>query len=124
MYDALLCHDSLFERLSKQTHKQSTHTHTHTLPSHPSSPPHRSISSSSAVTPSEVAVTVGRVTYNLPNGRRRDGFASTYLTSLAPGARVRFHLASQPAFRLPLNPESPVIMVASGTGLAPFRVGG
>lgn len=68
-------------------------------------PPARSISSSSAVTPSEVAVTVGLLTYKLPNGAPRHGFCSRYITQLRPGDRVRFKLTSQPAFRQPLNLE-------------------
>lgn len=86
-------------------------------------PRYYSISSSSAVTPSEVAVTVGLLAYKLPSGQQRTGFCSSYLTSLRPGDRVRFKLISQPAFRQPLNLEAPVVWVAAGTGLAPFRVG-
>ncbi|KAI3435713.1 hypothetical protein D9Q98_001771 [Chlorella vulgaris] len=84
-------------------------------------PRYYSISSSSAVTPSEVAVTVGLLAYKLPSGQQRTGFCSSYLTSLRPGDRVRFKLISQPAFRQPLNLEAPVVWVAAGTGLAPFR---
>ncbi|KAL4440247.1 hypothetical protein ABPG75_003248 [Micractinium tetrahymenae] len=84
-------------------------------------PRYYSISSSSAVTPGEVAITVGRLTYTLPSGEQRAGFCSSYITALRPGDRARFRLVSQPSFRQPLNLAAPVIMVAAGTGLAPFR---
>jgi hypothetical protein len=84
--------------------------------------PARSISSSSAVSADEVAICVGRLSYKLANGEERHGFCSTWLTHLQQGARLRFKLVSQPSFRLPLNLAAPVVMVAAGTGLAPFRV--
>jgi sulfite reductase alpha subunit-like flavoprotein len=70
----------------------------------------------------EVAICVGRLAYKLANGQERSGFCSSWLTNLKEGDRVRFKLVSQPAFRLPLNLAAPVVMVAAGTGLAPFRV--
>jgi len=66
---------------------------------------------------------VGRLAYRLPSGAPRPGFCSSFLTSIAPGTRIRFKLVSQPSFRLPFNPAAPVIMIAAGTGLAPFKVG-
>ncbi|KAI3323944.1 bifunctional P-450:NADPH-P450 reductase [Xylariaceae sp. AK1471] len=51
------------------------------------------------------------------------GVASSYLDSLEPGDKL--HVAvrqSHAAFHLPQNPEStPVICIAAGTGISPFR---
>jgi sulfite reductase alpha subunit-like flavoprotein len=76
------------------------------------------------VDPGEVAICVGRLGYHMHNGENRLGFCSTFLTNLTPGRRVRFKLVSQPSFRLPLNLAAPIVLVAAGTGLAPFRVSG
>lgn len=50
------------------------------------------------------------------------GAASAFLRDVGPGevlyARV---VACQESFRLPANPEVPVILISAGTGLAPFR---
>jgi cytochrome P450/NADPH-cytochrome P450 reductase len=60
---------------------------------------------------------------SLAGERRHIGVASNYMSSLQPGDIV--HVATRPshaAFRLPANPECvPVVMIAAGAGLAPFR---
>ncbi|TAQ85754.1 hypothetical protein B7494_g5932 [Chlorociboria aeruginascens] len=51
-----------------------------------------------------------------------NGVASTYLASRRPGDRIScFVRRTNVGFRLPANPEIPVIMIAAGTGLAPMR---
>ena len=47
------------------------------------------------MTPSEVALTVGRLQYKAPSGEPRLGFCSAWLTGLQPGDRVRYKLVSQ-----------------------------
>ena len=50
------------------------------------------------------------------------GVVSSYLAACKPGDRI--HCSVRPnklGFRLPENPETPVIMVAAGTGIAPLR---
>ena len=80
-----------------------------------------SIASSQAETPDEVHLTVALLRYQ-GAGQERLGGASGFLTRrLAEDATVRVHLAENPSFRLPSDGDAPVIMVAAGTGVAPFR---
>jgi len=56
------------------------------------------------------------------NGRIFKGVASTYLSACEPGARIRcFVRPTNAAFHLPPDPETPIIMIAAGTGIAPMR---
>lgn len=49
------------------------------------------------------------------------GVATNYLRALQPGSTVQLMIKkSHPSFHLPLEAETPVIMVCAGTGLAPF----
>jgi cytochrome P450/NADPH-cytochrome P450 reductase len=51
------------------------------------------------------------------------GVASSYLDSLAPGDTISVAIRTpSTAFRLPPDPErTPIICIAAGTGIAPFR---
>ncbi|KAH7117051.1 cytochrome P450 [Dendryphion nanum] len=50
------------------------------------------------------------------------GVASTYMSRQVPGDRIRCLTRSTNAnFHLPLDPTTPIIMVAAGSGLAPMR---
>ncbi len=54
--------------------------------------------------------------------RLRLGVASTHLGErLAETAKVKVYLQKAHGFGLPSTPETPVIMVGPGTGIAPFR---
>jgi sulfite reductase (NADPH) flavoprotein alpha-component len=80
-----------------------------------------SIASSQTETPDEVHLTVALLRYQVA-GQERLGGASGFLTRrLTEDAPVRVHLAENPTFRLPSDGDAPVIMVAAGTGVAPFR---
>ena len=80
-----------------------------------------SIASSQAETESEVHITVGVVRYEI-DGRPRTGGASGYLADrLAVDGDIRIFIEHNDNFRLPVNPETPVIMIGPGTGIAPFR---
>jgi len=80
-----------------------------------------SISSSPLESEGRVQVTVAVVRYRTLN-KDRVGVASTYLgESTQVGDTVAVYTSKNPDFRLPPSPETPIIMVGPGTGLAPFR---
>ncbi|VEI61774.1 NADPH-dependent assimilatory sulfite reductase flavoprotein subunit [Serratia rubidaea] len=80
-----------------------------------------SIASSQAETENEVHVTVGVVRYDI-DGRARAGGASSFLADrLEEDGDVRVFIEHNDNFRLPANPDTPVIMIGPGTGIAPFR---
>ncbi|MFA7345759.1 MAG: hypothetical protein WC003_15775 [Terrimicrobiaceae bacterium] len=79
-----------------------------------------SIASSQKAVGESVHLTVGVVRYGVEHSpRERSGVCSTFLAERAEGIPVFVHSAKY--FRMPENPEAPVIMVGPGTGVAPFR---
>lgn len=87
----------------------------------PLTPRFYSIASSQAETENEVHITVGVVRYDI-EGRPRTGGASGYLADrLEVDGDIRIFIEHNDNFRLPANPETPVIMIGPGTGIAPFR---
>jgi sulfite reductase (NADPH) flavoprotein alpha-component len=80
-----------------------------------------SIASSLTANPDEVHLTIGAVRYNA-NGRDRKGVCSIFTAErLQPGDSVPIYIQQNENFKLPANPETPIIMVGPGTGVAPFR---
>ena len=80
-----------------------------------------SIASSQAEVESEAHVTVGVVRYEI-EGRARAGGASSFLADrVEEEGEVRVFIEHNDNFRLPSNPQTPVIMIGPGTGIAPFR---
>ncbi|MEM7440775.1 MAG: assimilatory sulfite reductase (NADPH) flavoprotein subunit [Pseudomonadota bacterium] len=80
-----------------------------------------SIASSQAEVEEEVHLTVGVVEYDAFD-RNHLGGASGYLgRRLEEGDKIRVFVEQNNHFRLPDNPETPVIMIGPGTGIAPFR---
>jgi len=80
-----------------------------------------SISSSLAAFPRQVHLTVGIVRYQAC-GRPRKGLCSTFLADrVQPSGPVPVFIQASHGFKLPKNPETPIIMVGPGTGIAPFR---
>ncbi|GFM18773.1 MULTISPECIES: bifunctional nitrate reductase/sulfite reductase flavoprotein subunit alpha [Mycobacteriaceae] len=80
-----------------------------------------SISSSPLVSPHEVQLTVSVVRYVGADGGPRAGVASSHLAELPDCAPVPVFLQRSPHFRPPQDPQTPMIMVGPGTGIAPFR---
>ena len=80
-----------------------------------------SISSSPADVGEEVHLTVGIVRFE-HDGRARAGAASSYLAErVEEDEQVRVFVEHNDNFRLPTDSSKPIIMVGSGTGVAPFR---
>jgi len=80
-----------------------------------------SISSSPKAHPGEVHLTVAVVRYD-SHGRPRKGVASTFLAERVDESMpVPIFVQTSHGFRLPATPDTPIIMVGPGTGLAPFR---
>lgn len=77
-----------------------------------------SIASSPDANPDEAHLTVAVVNYE-KFGRQHWGAASTFLASRAETAAV--HVEPNHQFRLPQDADTPVIMIAAGTGVAPYR---
>ncbi|MCG6200262.1 assimilatory sulfite reductase (NADPH) flavoprotein subunit [Psychromonas antarctica] len=81
-----------------------------------------SIASSQAEVDEEVHLTIGSVLFNNTLGQQRSGGASGFLNHrLAEDQEVKVFIEDNHNFRLPSNPETPIIMVGPGTGIAPFR---
>jgi sulfite reductase (NADPH) flavoprotein alpha-component len=80
-----------------------------------------SISSSQAAVGDEVHITVATVRYT-HKGRIRGGACSTYLADrIEIDSQVSVFIEKNPAFKLPENEKTPVILIGAGTGVAPYR---
>lgn len=80
-----------------------------------------SIASSQAEVEDEVHLTVGVVRYDA-YGQPHLGGASGFLAErLAEGDKVKVFVEQNNNFRLPVNDDTPLIMIGPGTGIAPFR---
>ena len=80
-----------------------------------------SIASSLKAHPEQVDLTVATVRWHA-HGRVRHGVCSTFLAERwGDGATAGVFAQTQKHFRLPEDPNTPVIMVGPGTGVAPFR---
>lgn len=87
------------------------------------SPRYYSISSSAMVTPGRCSITVGLVAGAARSGRDEYlGVCSNYLRDTRAGDIIQAVVRPPTTkFRLPDDPQQPVIMIGAGTGLAPFR---
>jgi len=80
-----------------------------------------SIASSPLAHPDQAHITVAAVRYHA-HGRERKGVCTNYLADLVnPGDRVPVFIQPNKNFRLPADTSTPMIMVGSGTGIAPYR---
>ena len=80
-----------------------------------------SIASSAQANPDEVHLTIGTVRYD-SHGRERVGVCSGEFSLFAEsGDYLPVYVQSNQNFRLPESPDTPIIMIGPGTGIAPFR---
>jgi sulfite reductase (NADPH) flavoprotein alpha-component len=80
-----------------------------------------SIASSPKAYPDEAHLTIRKVVYE-SHGRTRYGVCSTYVAERAePGSEIPVYVQHNENFRLPSDPDTPIIMIGPGTGVAPFR---
>ncbi|HEY0828002.1 MAG TPA: assimilatory sulfite reductase (NADPH) flavoprotein subunit [Bacilli bacterium] len=80
-----------------------------------------SIASSPKANPDEVHLTIRTVRYHA-HGRDRYGVASVQTAErLHPGDSISVYIHPNPNFKLPPDPNIPIIMIGPGTGVAPFR---
>jgi len=81
-----------------------------------------SIASSQSEVEEEVHLTVAALSFENENGEQRYGGASTFLSHrLQEGDEIKVFIEDNHNFRLPSNPDTAVIMIGPGTGVAPFR---
>ena len=79
-----------------------------------------SIASSLKKHPDQVHLTVGKVSYE-KNGRTRKGVASSMLADrVKAGSELKVFIQPSHGFTVPADPNSPMIMIGPGTGIAPF----
>jgi sulfite reductase (NADPH) flavoprotein alpha-component len=80
-----------------------------------------SVASALAASPDEAHLLVGVVRYQ-SHGRARSGVASGFVADrLGVGHKLKVYVKPNKNFRLPDDPDRPVVMVGPGTGVAPFR---
>jgi sulfite reductase (NADPH) flavoprotein alpha-component len=80
-----------------------------------------SVASSLEATPDEAHLLVGVVRYE-SHGRARSGVASGFVAErLRVGDKLKVYLKPNKNFRLPDDPDRPIVMIGPGTGVAPFR---
>ncbi|KAK7086028.1 Nitric oxide synthase, brain, partial [Halocaridina rubra] len=82
-----------------------------------------SISSSSDISPNQLCLTVASVSYRTKGGKGtlRKGICTSYLKSLKPGDTIEIFHRSAPGYHLPEDNLAPLILLGSGSGVAPFR---
>lgn len=80
-----------------------------------------SISSSPLVHTGQIQLTVAVVRYQAHN-RERGGVCSTlFADRVSVAERLPIYIQPNKKFKLPANPDTPMIMIGPGTGIAPFR---
>jgi len=80
-----------------------------------------SVASSIQATPDEAHLLLGVVRYQ-SHGRSRKGVASSFVAErLRPGETLPVYVKPNKNFRLPDDPDRPIVMIGPGTGVAPFR---
>lgn len=80
-----------------------------------------SIASSQSEVEDEVHLTIAHVDYEAFGARHQGGASGHLCGRLEEGGEVDVFVEPNDNFRLPDNPDTPVIMIGPGTGIAPFR---
>ncbi|HWK53856.1 MAG TPA: hypothetical protein VNR18_05760 [Hyphomicrobiales bacterium] len=80
-----------------------------------------SIASSPLCNPRQVDLTVGLVRYQSASGQRQGAGSGFIGERSAPGDTLLVYPHANPNFRLPEDPDVPIVMIGPGTGIAPFR---
>tara|TARA_R110002073_G_scaffold37621_5_gene108381 strand:+ start:75 stop:1835 length:1761 start_codon:yes stop_codon:yes gene_type:complete len=78
------------------------------------------VANSLDVVDDELHLTVKSYSYPFRN-RLEPGIAAQYLLALEPGDNVRLYPHRNGRFHLPPQLETPIILIAEGTGIAPYR---
>ena len=87
----------------------------------PLPPRYYSVASSRAAVGEEAHLLIGAVRWQ-SHGRARKGVASVDIAERrGVGDRLKLFVKPNTHFRLPADPDRPIIMVGPGTGVAPFR---
>ncbi len=80
-----------------------------------------SIASSAKWMPDQIDLTVA-ITRTTADGKARNGVASSYLAERrSPGDPLDVYVQRNKSFRMPTDPDAPILMIGPGTGVAPFR---
>ena len=80
-----------------------------------------SISSSSKVHGHNmIHLTVAIIMYKTPWGRIKSGVASAWFQKLEIGSSLLLYI-KRGVFRIPTNPDTPLVLIGPGTGIAPLR---
>eukprot|EP01006_Ploeotia_vitrea_P048645 TRINITY_DN67256_c1_g9_i1.p1 TRINITY_DN67256_c1_g9~~TRINITY_DN67256_c1_g9_i1.p1 ORF type:complete len:613 (-),score=36.04 TRINITY_DN67256_c1_g9_i1:813-2651(-) len=79
-----------------------------------------SISSAQIANKTQLTITMAVVDFKTPYGRQRTGLCTTWLKDLPLQTQFKVLLKTT-GFKLPASPETPIIMIGPGTGVAPFR---
>jgi sulfite reductase (NADPH) flavoprotein alpha-component len=80
-----------------------------------------SVASALEASPDEAHLLVGVVRYQ-SHGRARSGVASSFVADrLRVGRTLEVYVKPNKNFRLPDEPDRPIVMIGPGTGVAPFR---
>ncbi|MCV2503783.1 MAG: NADPH-dependent assimilatory sulfite reductase flavoprotein subunit, partial [Neisseriaceae bacterium] len=107
---------SLLQKYPADVYAQALHNSLRPL-----TPRFYSIASSQLEVEDEVHLTVGVIRFE-HEGRIYTGGASSFLGErLEEGDELKVFVEPNNNFRLPTDPSTPIIMIASGTGIAPFR---